>query len=124
MNVTIQEERVNRLLHRTELKCVIESGSSTPTREEVIRQIAAKKGVKESLVIVDSIRQEYGKKCSSAYVKVYESEKALKAIEPEHKVERARKALVPKEEKKEEAPPAEEKKKETQEKEEAPKEGE
>ncbi len=93
MNITIENENVNRLLHRTELVCSIETDGTTPSRKELIRQIAAKKGVSESLVVVDKIKQEYGKKSSRAYVKVYESEKAAQAIEQKHQIERGKKAL-------------------------------
>lgn len=106
MKIDIENERVNRLLHRTELKCTIETDGTTPSRKDLIKQIAAKKGVNENLVVVDNIEQEYGKKIASAYVKVYESEKAAQTIEPKYKVERGKKAL---EEKPKAEAPAEEK---------------
>jgi len=92
MNITIENEKVNRLLHRTDLRCTIETGGVTPSRKELISQIAAKKGVDESLVVIDKIGQEYGKKTAHAYVKIYESEKAAQGIELKHKVERGKKA--------------------------------
>ena len=110
MNITIENETVNRLLHRTDLKCAIETNGTTPSRKEIIGQIAAKKGVNESLVVIDKIEQEYGRKFASAYVKIYESEKAANAIELKHKIERDKKAIKkaePKEEKKDDAPAAE-----------------
>ena len=117
MNITIENETVNRLLHRTDIRCLIETGGITPSRRELISQIAAKKGVDENLVVVDKIEQEYGKKSASAYVKIYESEKAARAIELKHKVERSKKA--PKE-KKEDAPAGEKEAAPEEKKDEAP----
>ena len=108
MKIDVESERVNRLLHRTEMWCSIDTGGITPSRKEVIQQIAAKKGVKEGLVVVDKIDQEFGKKVAKAYVKVYESEKAAQGVEPSYRHERAKKAMEEKP-KKEEAPKAEEK---------------
>ncbi len=115
MNVNIKEEIVNRPLHRTELFCELEFDAETPSRKQIIKSVAAKKGINESLVVVDRIDQPFGKKAASAFVKVYESEKALKLVEPAYKMERDQKsetkkaAAKPAEEKKENAP-AEEKK--------------
>ena len=102
MKIDVESERVNRLLHRTEMWCNIDTDGTTPSRKEIIQQIAAKKGVKEELVVVDKIDQEFGKKVAKAYVKVYESEKAAQGIEPDYRHERAKKAM-------EEKPKAEEK---------------
>jgi small subunit ribosomal protein S24e len=88
MKVNIDNENVNRLLHRTEIRCTIDTGGVTPSRKELIAQIAAKKGVKENLVVIDRIDQEFGKKEAKAYIKVYESEKAAQSIDFAHKIAR------------------------------------
>jgi len=88
MKVNIDNENVNRLLHRTEIRCTIDTGGVTPSRKELIAQIAAKKGVKDNLVVVDRIDQQFGKKEATAYIKVYESEKAAQTIDAEHKIAR------------------------------------
>ncbi|MCD6522922.1 MAG: 30S ribosomal protein S24e [Candidatus Diapherotrites archaeon] len=100
MNIEIKNERVNRLLNRTEIECIAEGYNVTPSREEIVKQIAAKKGVSENQVLVDKIEQEYGTNRARVYVKVYESEKALQTTEPKYKIERHKK----KKEEKEEAP--------------------
>lgn len=114
MNVNIKEEIVNRPLHRTELFCELEFDAETPSRKQIIKSVAAKKGINESLVVVDRIDQPFGKKAASAFVKVYESEKALKLVEPAYKMERDQKSETKKAAAKpapaEEAKPAEEKK--------------
>ncbi len=88
MNIDIIGENGNKLLHRTEITARITSEGGTPTRKDVIKLIAAKKNVPEKLVIVDSIKQEYGKGVSRAFIKIYESESALKQIEPEYMIKR------------------------------------
>jgi ribosomal protein S24E len=108
MNVKITQETVNRLLHRTEFDVEVESEAETPSRRQIIQAIAAKKGVKnDKLVVVDNVKQEYGGKTSKAQVKIYESEKALKLIEPNYKLERDAKSETKKKAKAAGAAPAE-----------------
>ena len=85
MRMEITNEKVNRLLHRTELECEMKFVDSTPTREELLKEIASKKHVDEKLIVIDSIRQEYGKKEASCFVKVYESEKSRLLVEGKQK---------------------------------------
>jgi len=85
LKVEITSERVNRLLHRTEVHCRIMDYNVTPTRQELAKEIASKKHVDENLVVVDSIKQKYGCRESTSYVKIYESEKAVKKVEGEKK---------------------------------------
>ena len=120
MNLNIKQETVNRLLHRTELRCELESDGETPSRKQIIKSVAAKKGVDEKLVVVDNINQIYGQKAASAYVKVYESEKALKQIEPKYRMERDEKSESKKAAKEKAAAPAEAAPAEEAPKEEAP----
>lgn len=106
MKIEFESEKVNRLLHRTELVCKIDTGGVTPSRKDLTAQVAAKKGVKDALVVVDNIGQEFGHKFAKAYVKVYESEKAAQAAEPKHlfargKPKAAKEAEAPAEPKKE-----------------------
>ena len=116
MNLQILNERTNPLLHRTEINCVMEYDGTTPARKELIKAISAKRGVKENLVIVDAIRQEFGKKRAKCYVKIYQSEKSMQLVEAKHQIKRgssekkgkaaaaAAGAAAPAEEKKEEKP--------------------
>ncbi|MBN3036905.1 MAG: hypothetical protein JW834_00490 [Candidatus Diapherotrites archaeon] len=100
MKVDIEDEKVNRLLQRTELRLAIDTEGTTPSRCDIAAHIAAKKGVKESQIVVDRVDQEHGAKKAKVYVKVYSSEKALKSVEPEYKLKRTKDPK--KEEKKEE----------------------
>ncbi len=91
MNLEILDEVENRLLHRTEIKARVIFNSATPSREEIIKLISAKKNVPEDLVIVDSIDQKFGQRVAEVFVKVYESKHVLEQIEPKYSVNRHKK---------------------------------
>jgi ribosomal protein S24E len=98
MKMDVVSEKKNPLLHRTEMEVSVEAEGATPSRAELQKLVAAKKGVAEGLVVVESMQQEFGRRAAKAFVKVYESEKA-RAVEQEHVLARHQ----PKK-KKEEAP--------------------
>ena len=112
MKIKITEEKENPLLHRKEIKAVITEIEKTPSREEVKKQIAAQVGKDEKTILLDEIKQEFGKKEATTFVKVYEKPEDLQKYEQKYMVKRNN--LV--EEKKEEAPkeekPVDEKQKE------------
>lgn len=85
MKLEILNERVNRLLYRTELDCKVEFEGPTPSRLELIREIASKKHVDEKLVVLDSVKQEFGKQECRFQVRIYESEKARNMVEGKKK---------------------------------------
>ncbi len=87
MKLEINNEKVNRLLHRTELDCTITFVGATPTKKEITKEIATKKHAEEKRTIVDSIKQEYGKKEASFFAKIYESENSLEKVEGKQKKE-------------------------------------
>ena len=78
MKLEILDENINRLLHRTELKCKLTFPDRTPSKEEVLKEITEKKRVDPQLVVIGPIRQKYGKKECTTVAKIYESVKALK----------------------------------------------
>lgn len=127
MKATIIEEKENQLLGRKEVVVGIENDGPTPKNEELIGQICALLNTKKELVVVETISQKFGVQRSLARVRIYNSEDALKAVEPQKKAKEEKPAPVaeekpaeapaeaPAEEPKEEAPaeaPAEEKKEE------------
>ena len=101
MKVEIIEEKENPLLHRKELTLKITEFDKTPTREEVRNQITAKLGAKEKTLLLDEIKQEYGKQEAKAFVKIYEDEKKLQEYESKHKIKRNKLDKKPEEEKEE-----------------------
>lgn len=108
MKLEITNEKVNRLLHRTELECQMDFDGPTPTLKEILGEIASKKKAKEDLIVIDSIKQDYGRTRASCFIKIYESEKAMKKLEGEKKLEKIKKKLEKaKAPEKQEEPPAE-----------------
>ncbi len=88
MNLQILNERENRLLHRTEIEARVTFENATPSREEIIKLIAAKKNVPENLVIVENIDQKFGQRVADVFIKIYESESTLKELEPGYMIKR------------------------------------
>jgi len=88
MKIEVIEEKENKLLNRKEIKATITGFEKTPKREEVRSQLAAKLGADEKKLLLDEIKQEYGKKQATAYVKVYENEEGLQKYEPKYKIKR------------------------------------
>lgn len=81
MKLEITNEKANRLLHRTELQCSVKFEGATPRRDELLKDIAAKKHTNEKLIAIDSVKQEFGKQEASLNAKIYESEKAMNQVE-------------------------------------------
>lgn len=116
MAVTIKKTEEKPLLARKEIEAhVMFEGKATPSNDEVAKAIASELKTDEKLVVVKHIYTAYGSSEADIEAYAYDTEEALKKIEPRKK----------KEEKKEGEAPAEEKageKKEEKKKEEAPKE--
>ena len=103
MDIEITKSK-NELLHRTNVLAKIKS-TKTPSRQELVKKIAALMGVDENLIVVDKISQDFGRNISQAYVKVYDSEDYLKQIELDYKIIRTfpeKKSVKNKEQKKKE----------------------
>jgi ribosomal protein S24E len=110
MELEIKENNDNPLLHRKEIKLVINhENDSTPKRNQVIRDLSEQLKAKKELIIIDHLKNKYGKTETQGYAKVYSNIEALKAIETKPSMARhANLASEPKQTKK----PAEEKPKE------------
>ncbi len=91
MNLDIIEEKPNKILHRTEIKARVTFDSATPSREEVIKLIAAKKNVPENLVIVREINQKFGQRSADVEIMIYESRHVLEEIESKYRIKRQEK---------------------------------
>lgn len=98
MNIEIEKQR-NELLHRTTVVVKIKS-VKTPSRQELLKKVAAMLGTDEKLIVIDKIGQEYGKQSSVAYLKVYDSLNYLQELELKHKIKRTGDLVEKKEENK------------------------
>jgi small subunit ribosomal protein S24e len=88
MEIKITEERENPILNRREVKFVVEHDGPTPSRKSVIDKIAATMNSKVGLVMVDSLKSEFGKRETMGYAKIYESEERAKEVERAYVVAR------------------------------------
>ena len=121
MELEIAEKNDNPLLHRQEVQIVIRhENESTPRRSEVIQNLSDKMNAKKDLIIIDYLKNKYGKMESQGYAKIYKNIEALNRIETKPSIDRqktAKKAKpeAPKKEKTEEVNEAAEEEKASEE---------
>ena len=83
--IYVVRERINKLLGRTEVDFIIvHVGSSTPSRKEVRQALASIYGVGEDVVVVRSLRTEYGIGRTKGKANIYESKERVFQVEPKH----------------------------------------
>ena len=118
MELEIAEKNDNPLLHRQEVQIVIKhENKGTPKRKEVIRNLSEQLKAKKDLIVIDHLKNKYGKTETQGYAKIYANIEALNRIETKPSIARQKpsekKPPKAKKTKKEETEPVEE---ETQEK--------
>ena len=75
MELEITEQNDNLLLNRQEVKVVIKhSENSTPRRNQVIKSLSEQLKAKRELVIIDHLKNAYGKTETHGYAKIYSVE--------------------------------------------------
>ena len=117
MELEITENNDNPLLNRQEVQIVIKHESdATPKRNQVIKSLSEKLKAKKELIIIDHLKNQYGKTETQGYAKIYTNKDSLNLIETRPTIARHTDAGdKPKKEKKIEEAPKEEPKKETKE---------
>jgi len=88
MEISIIEEKVNPMLKRREIRFRIDHDKATPSRKSVVERIAATMNSNMGLVVVDSLKTEFGKRETIGYAKIYETEERKKEVENPHIVAR------------------------------------
>ena len=89
MELEITEQNDNPLLNRQEIKVVIKhSESSTPRRNQVIKNISEQLKTNRELVIIDHLKNAYGKTETHGYAKIYSDKESLSKIETKPSMER------------------------------------
>jgi len=108
MEIKNIDKKENKLLNRTEVIAEVQhSKSPTPKRLDLKRQIAAKLGTNEELLVIKKIESTFGS-ITRVYANVYPSAKELNKIEQKHilkRLEKAKKKLEEKAKKAQEAAP-------------------
>jgi len=86
MELEVKEEKENPLLERKELKVEIKhTGASTPTKQDLIKQLASKYSVPEDQIFIDYIFTKKGISESFAKVKIYKEKPKTKGEKGEKK---------------------------------------
>lgn len=112
MKLNIVSEKENQVLKRKELEVKIIQEASTPSRESLKKQLSKDLNIPEERISIQRINQPFGKKDSTAEVRVYSTKEELAKIERPYIIGRGgpkQKGAAPaKPEKKEEAEKSEE----------------
>lgn len=114
MDLNLLSQFENPLLQRKEVKVVAIFEASTPSREELKKEVCKKFNFPEETTVIRKIFQEKGIKRAIVFINVYDSKEALQKIEPQYILERKKKKAEKKEEAKKQEE-KEEKKEETKE---------
>ena len=114
MELEITENNNNPLLNRQEVQIVIKHESdATPKRNQVIKSLSEKLKAKKDLIIIDHLKNKYGKTETQGYAKIYTNKDSLNLIETKPSIARhTNTGDEPKKEKKVEKASKEEVKKE------------
>jgi len=109
MELEITEQNDNPLLNRQEVKVVIKhSEDSTPRRNQVIKNLSEQLKAKRELVIIDHLKNAYGKTETHGYAKIYSDKESLTKIETKPSMDRHKDIDSHSSENKAEKAPAEE----------------
>ena len=89
MELEITEQNDNPLLNRQEIKVVIKhNDDSTPRRNQVIKNLSEQLKANKELVIIDHLKNAYGKTETHGYAKVYSDKESLTKIETKPSMDR------------------------------------
>ena len=89
MELEIAEKNDNPLLHRQEVQIIIRhENKGTPKRKEVIQSLSEQLKAKKDLIVIDHLKNKYGKTETQGYVKVYANIEALNRIETKPSIAR------------------------------------
>ena len=109
MELEITENNDNPLLNRQEVQIVIKHESdATPKRNQVIKNLSEQLKAKKELIIIDHLKNKYGKAETKGYAKVYANKESMTLIETKPSLDRHKNIdSKPKKEKKSETAPEE-----------------
>ncbi len=89
MELVIAEKNDNPLLHRQEVQIVIRhENKGTPRRNEVIQSLSEQLKTKKDLIVIDHLKNIYGKTETRGYAKIYANVEALNRIETKPSIAR------------------------------------
>ncbi|MBW2985150.1 hypothetical protein KY313_00640 [Candidatus Woesearchaeota archaeon] len=113
MNITILKQEKQPLLSRTEVSAKVSFKGSTPSKEEIQKNIASKLKQKEELTVIKHIYNEFGSQEAKIEAFIYDDTKVMSVLEKSKKKENKPAAEKPVESKEESEQPVEEKSQES-----------
>jgi len=88
LEIRVESERYNPLLKRRELHLRVSFNGKTPSRAEIREKVAGIMNAEQNRLVIDYVKNEFGKREAKIYAKIYDSAEAMKAIEEKHILER------------------------------------
>ena len=89
MELEITKQNDNPLLNRQEINVIIKhSENSTPRRNQVIKSLSEQLKAKRELIIIDHLKNAYGKTETRGYAKIYSDRESLTRIETKPSIDR------------------------------------
>jgi len=88
LDIQVISEKKNPLFNRREVTFRVFHEEATPSRKSIVEKIAATMNSNQGLIVVDSLKTEFGKRETIGYAKIYETAERVKEVEREHIVER------------------------------------
>lgn len=99
MEITIIEQKENKLFNRNEVKFYVEyEGEATPKLLDIKSKLVALLNTKKDLIVVDNVQPHYGEPKALGYAKVYATPADLEYIETEAVIAKNTEAEEPAEE--------------------------
>ena len=99
MKIEVLRETKNPLLGRRELTLLVSDYAATPNKKELAAEAAARLGGKDENIVIETLRQAYGKNEAHALIKIYDSPESLKKAEPKKKEKKTAEGEKPEEKK-------------------------
>lgn len=81
MIMEVLKEKDMKLLSRKRLTLLVENKGATPSRQDLVKEIAKKFKTDEELVIIKHIYQQFGKNKTKLMVHIYEDKDKMKIFE-------------------------------------------
>lgn len=89
MDIEIQSQTKNPLLHRTDVHFTVQhTGEQTPKREFIRNELAEKLKVNKEQVIIDNMKSQFGLSRTKGYAKIYKTLKEAQSFERDHILKR------------------------------------
>lgn len=92
MKFNVTAEKVNKLLHRKEVKGHLTYEKETPAKDQLQLTIASHFGSDKELVVIQKIGNIFGARQANVYLKVYDNIESLKKYEKAPKKKEAKAA--------------------------------